>query len=127
MGPRNRRKSASVSAEAKTGSGDSKSTESAEATEPNSPAKRRRTPKRGDTPFDRFVREQGVSHLRRLTGLRGAANRFAASHLIRAAEGAPVLYITPHPRAADAALIALRGLLGAVSYTHPTLPTNTPG
>lgn len=101
-----------MSAEAKTGSGDSKSTESAEATEPNSPAKRRRTPKRGDTPFDRFVREQGVSHLRRLTGLRGAANRFAASHLIRAAEGAPVLYITPHSRAADAAMIALRGLLG---------------
>ena len=74
--------------------------------------KRRRTPKRGDTPFDRFVRDTGMSELRRLTGLRGAAGRVAASHLIRAAEDAPVLYVTPHSRAADDAILALRGFLG---------------
>ena len=74
--------------------------------------KRRRTPKRGDTPFDRFVRDTGLSELRRLTGLRGAAGRVAASHLIRAAGDAPVLYVTPHSRAADDAILALRGFLG---------------
>jgi len=79
------------------------------------PAKRRRTPKRGDTPFDRFlrdVRSEGDPRLRRLTGLRGASNRVAASHLIRSATDRPVLYVTPHSRAADDAILALRGLLG---------------
>ena len=76
---------------------------------------RRRTPKRGDTPFDRFLRDalsDGDSSLRRLTGLRGAANRVAASHLIRMAADRAVLYVTPHSRAADDAILALRGLLG---------------
>ncbi|MCR9094468.1 MAG: transcription-repair coupling factor [bacterium] len=85
-----------------------------EADETAGPAKvkRRRSPKRGDTPFDRFVRETGTDALRRLTGLRGAAGRVAASHLIRAAGEGPVLYVTPHSRAADAAILALRSLLG---------------
>jgi transcription-repair coupling factor (superfamily II helicase) len=94
-------------------------------------AKRRRSPRRGDTPFDRFVREQKVAgNLRRLTGLRGAANRVAASHLIRAHADRPVLYITAHSRAADAATEALRGLLGEREEStrirafprHDTLP-----
>ena len=48
-----------------------------EAEEKAEPAKvkRRRSPKRGDTPFDRFVREAGLHALRRITGLRGAAGR----------------------------------------------------
>lgn len=85
---------------------------------PPGSAGRRRSPRRGDTPFDRFLRDAreasdgaGVG-LRRLTGLRGAAGRVAAAHLIRAAGDAPVLYVTPHSRAADAAILALRGLLG---------------
>ena len=81
-------------------------------------AGRRRSTRRGDTPFDRFLRDAreetegaGIGP-RRLTGLRGAAGRVAAAHLIRAAGDAPVLYVTPHSRAADAAMLALRGLLG---------------
>lgn len=74
---------------------------------------RRRTLKRGDTPFDRFLREASETEpIRRLTGLRGASNRVAASHLIRTATDRPVLYVTPHSRAADDAILALRGLLG---------------
>jgi transcription-repair coupling factor (superfamily II helicase) len=73
---------------------------------------RRRTLKRGDTPFDRLVRAEPRGTLRRLTGLRGASMRVAAAHLIRAAGDAPVLYVTPHSRAADAAILALRGMLG---------------
>ena len=93
-----------MSAEAKTGS-----------TMTDGPNKRTRraSPRRGDTPFDRFVREEREGgRLARLTGLRGAANRVAASHLIRAHGDRPVLYVTPHSRAADAAALALRGLLG---------------
>lgn len=76
-------------------------------------AKRRRSPKRGDTPFDRFVREARESQtLSRLTGLRGASNRVAASHLIRAHADRVVIHVTPHSRAADAAIVALRGFLG---------------
>jgi len=75
--------------------------------------KRRGSPRRGDTPFDRFLREErGRGQLARLTGLRGAANHVAASHLIRAAGDHPVLYVTAHSRSADAAALALRGLLG---------------
>ncbi|MCB9723927.1 MAG: transcription-repair coupling factor [Spirochaetaceae bacterium] len=88
-----------------------------------SAARPRRSPRRGDTPFDRFVREGlrardgaaqggGPGPLRRLTGLRGAAGRVAAAHLIRAWGERPVLYVTPHSRAADDAIEALRGLLG---------------
>jgi len=74
---------------------------------------RRGSPRRGDTPFDRFLREEREGGpLARLTGLRGAANRVAASHLIRAHGDRPVLYVTAHSRAADAAVLALRGLLG---------------
>jgi transcription-repair coupling factor (superfamily II helicase) len=73
---------------------------------------RRRALKRGDTPFDRLVRAEPRGTLRRLTGLRGASMRVAAAHLIRAAGDAPVLYVTPHSRAADAAILALRGMLG---------------
>ena len=69
--------------------------------------------RRGDTPFDRFLREEREGgQLTRLTGLRGAANHVAASHLIRAHGRRPVLYVTAHSRAADAAALALRGLLG---------------
>jgi len=76
-------------------------------------AKRRRTPKRGDTPFDRFLREARASQaIGRLTGLRGASNRVVASHLIRAHGERVVVYVTPHSRAADAAIVALRGFLG---------------
>lgn len=75
--------------------------------------KKRRAPRRGDTPFDRFLREtRAMGPLARLTGLRGAAQRVAASHLIRAHGDRPVLYVTPHSRASDAAIAALRGLLG---------------
>ena len=75
--------------------------------------KRRVPPRRGDTPFDRFVREaRERGQPTRLTGLRGEANRVAASHLIRAHGDRPVLYVTAHSRAADAAALALRGLLG---------------
>jgi transcription-repair coupling factor (superfamily II helicase) len=103
---------------------------SAEVKEPNQP-KRRASPRRGDTPFDRLVREQRASaQLTRLTGLRGAANRVAASHLIRANGDRPVLYVTPDSRAADAAALALRGMLGEREDTtrirafprHDTLP-----
>jgi transcription-repair coupling factor (superfamily II helicase) len=86
---------------------------SAEAKAAGGDAKRRRSSARGDTPFDRFVRnlrEQGK--LSRLTGLRGASNRVAASHLIRAHGDRPVLYLTADSRAADAATVALRGMLG---------------
>jgi transcription-repair coupling factor (superfamily II helicase) len=73
----------------------------------------RRSPRRGDTPFDRTLREARESGpLRRVTGLRGAAGRVAASHLIRAHGDRPVLYVTPDSRAADAAAEALTGLLG---------------
>ena len=76
-------------------------------------SKRRRPLGRGDTPFDRFLREhREAGTLRRLTGLRGASNRVAASHLIRAWRDRPVLYVTPHSRASDTAILALRGLLG---------------
>ena len=73
----------------------------------------RRTPRRGDTPFDRTLREareQGA--LLRVTGLRGASQRVAASHLIRAHGDRPVLYVTADSRSADAAAEALKGLLG---------------
>ena len=68
--------------------------------------------------------------LGRLTGLRGASNRVAASHLIRTHSDRVVVYITPHSRAADAAITALRGFLGERdgesrirSYPrHDTLP-----
>jgi transcription-repair coupling factor (superfamily II helicase) len=85
-----------------------------ESTEPtDSPTPRRRATRRGDTPFDRFVREAlAEGKLARITGLRGAANRVAASHLIRAHGDHPVVYITPHSRASDAAMLALSGLLG---------------
>ncbi len=74
---------------------------------------RRRSPKRGDTPFDRFLRdERDTQALGRVTGLRGASNRVAASHLIRAHGDRVVVYVTPHSRAADAAIAALRGFLG---------------
>lgn len=79
----------------------------------SNPPKRRGAVRRGDTPFDRFVRdEREKGRLTRLTGLRGASNRVAASHLIRAHGDGPVLYVTAHSRAADAAALALRGLLG---------------
>jgi transcription-repair coupling factor (superfamily II helicase) len=86
---------------------------SAEAKVAGADAKRRRSAARGDTPFDRFVRslrEEG--NLSRLTGLRGASNRVAASHLIRSHGDRPVLYLTADSRAADAATVALRGMLG---------------
>ena len=96
------------------------------------PVGRRRAPKRGDTPFDRFVRDARASdsHLARLTGLRGASNRVAASHLIRAHGERVVVYVTPHSRAADTAIASLRGFLGERegesrirSYPrHDTLP-----
>ena len=96
-----------MSAEAKSGS-----TMTSGCRGSNAP-KRRVPPRRGDTPFDRFVREaREGGQLTRLTGLRGEANRVAASHLIRAHGGRPVLYVTAHSRAADAAALALRGLLG---------------
>ncbi len=103
----------------------------------------RRTQRRGDTPFDRFVRTaRDEAVLRRITGLRGASNRVAASHLIRHhtrhasatlsenAAGRVVLYVTPHSRAADAAILGLRGFLGERDDTsrirafprHDTLP-----
>ena len=87
-----------MSAEAKSGDG--------------APERSRPTP-RGNTPFDRLVRDaQATGSLARLTGLRGAANRVAASHLIRAHGDRTVLYVTPDSRAADAAVLALRGMLG---------------
>lgn len=94
------------------------------------PARRRRTPKRGDTPFDRWLREVGDARPERLTGLRGAAARVAAAHLVRAAGERPVLYVTPDSRAADDAIAALRGFLGErpeasrirVYPRHDTLP-----
>jgi transcription-repair coupling factor (superfamily II helicase) len=96
-----------MSAEAKSGS-----TMAGGCRGSNAP-KRRVPPRRGDTPFDRFVREaREGGQLTRLTGLRGEANRVAASHLIRAHGDRPVLYVTAHSRAADAAALALRGLLG---------------
>jgi transcription-repair coupling factor (superfamily II helicase) len=74
---------------------------------------RARSTPRGHTPFDRLIRDAGAAGtLTRLTGLRGAANRVAASHLIRAHGERTVLYVTPHSRAADAAVLALRGMLG---------------
>ncbi len=86
---------------------------SEEQSQGKAPAKRRRTPRRGETPFDRFLREARTQqNLGRLTGLRGASNRVAASHLIRAHGDRVVVYVTPHSRAADAAIIALRGFLG---------------
>ncbi|MFK7895453.1 MAG: transcription-repair coupling factor [Myxococcota bacterium] len=86
---------------------------SAEIKPESKSSKRRRTPNRGDTPFDRLLKDARKSDgLSRLTGLRGAAGRVAASHLIRAHGERPVLYLTPHSRAADAAILALRGLLG---------------
>ena len=86
---------------------------SVEVSEEQAPAKRRRSPRRGETPFDRFVRDARAQQtLGRLTGLRGASNRVAASHLIRAHGERVVVYITPHSRAADAAIVALRGFLG---------------
>ena len=93
--------------------------------------KRRRAPRRGETPFDRFLREAlAKRELARLTGLRGAARRVAAAHLIRAHGDHPVLYVTPHSRASDSASLALRGLLGLreelsrlrVFPRHDTLP-----
>jgi transcription-repair coupling factor (superfamily II helicase) len=101
------------------------------AADPGAKPKRRRSPGRGDTPFDRFARERLAKRdLARLTGLRGAANRVAAAHLIRAHGDHPVLYVTPHSRASDAASAALRGLLGEredssrlhVYPRHDTLP-----
>ena len=97
----------------------------------SSRAKRRRAAGRGDTPFDRFVREGlAKDNLARLTGLRGAARRVAAAHLIRAHGDHPIVYITPHSRASDAAVQAFRGLLGEredasrlhVFPRHDTLP-----
>jgi transcription-repair coupling factor (superfamily II helicase) len=86
---------------------------SEELGEGTAPAKRRRAPRRGETPFDRFLREARTEQsLTRLTGLRGASNRVAASHLIRAHGERVVVYVTPHSRAADAAIVALRGFLG---------------
>jgi transcription-repair coupling factor (superfamily II helicase) len=111
-----------MSAEAKT--------DSAVRAMPNDP-KRRRPTRRGDTPFDRFIRQERESgQLSRLTGLRGAANRVAASHLIRAHGDGPILYVTAHSRAADAAALALRSMLGERDDTtrirafprHDTLP-----
>ncbi|MBW1882044.1 MAG: transcription-repair coupling factor [Deltaproteobacteria bacterium] len=95
------------------------------------PSPRRRAARRGDTPFDRFIREaRDAGSLARLTGLCGAADRVAASHLIRAHGSHPVLYVTPHSRACDSATLALRGLLGEreelsrlrVFPRHDTLP-----
>ncbi|MFP6655986.1 MAG: CarD family transcriptional regulator, partial [Myxococcota bacterium] len=78
-----------------------------------SASRRRRKTPRGDTPFDRLVRKaQESGSLLRLTGLRGSANRVAACHLIRAHGERPVLYVTAHSRAADAAALALQGMLG---------------
>ena len=75
--------------------------------------RQRRAPRRGDTPFDRALREMRErGSLLRVTGLRGASQRVAASHLIRAHGDRPVLYITADSRAADAAKEALQGLLG---------------
>ncbi|MHA7838909.1 MAG: transcription-repair coupling factor, partial [bacterium] len=86
--------------------------ESAAANPPPAPRKRR-SPRRGETPFDRLVREaRNEGALDRITGLRGEAHRVAASHLIRAHGDRPVLYVTPHSRASDAATGTLRGLLG---------------
>ena len=91
----------------------------------------RRSARRGDTAFDRFVRAAlADGSLARLTGLRGATSRVAASHLIRAHGERPVLYVTPHSRAADDAISALRGLLGEREHDsrvrpfprHDTLP-----
>jgi len=66
--------------------------------------KRRRSPPRGETTLDRLIRERrDAGALERLTGLRGASNRVAASHLIRAHGERPVVYVTAHSRAADAA------------------------
>ena len=85
---------------------------SAEIEQPTTP-RRRRAPRRGDTPFDRLIREaRDGDGLVRLTGLRGSALRVAASHLIRSRGEAPVLYVTPHSRAADTAIDSLRNLLG---------------
>ena len=108
------------------------STSPAESVErAKSSARRRRTPNRGDTPFDRLVREALSSgQLARVTGLRGAANHVAASHLIRAHGDHPVVYVTPHSRASDAASSALSALLGErddlsrlhVFPRHDTLP-----
>ena len=108
---------------ARTGSAEAASADASDrSAEPRRPG-RRRPLGRGDTPFDRFLRDaREAGPLRRLTGLRGAANRVAASHLIRAHRDRPVLYVTPHSRAADAALLALRGLLGereGESRLHP--------
>ena len=101
-----------MSVEAKAGSNMADSTTIGEPSGSKAP-KRRGSPRRGDTPFDRFVREEReLGQLTRLTGLRGAANRVAASHLIRAHGDRPVLVVTAHSRAADAAALALRGLLG---------------
>ncbi|MBK7949827.1 MAG: transcription-repair coupling factor [Deltaproteobacteria bacterium] len=78
-----------------------------------SDARSRRPLRRGDTPFDRALREaREAGPLLRITGLRGAAGRVAASHLIRAHGDRPVLYVTADSRAADAAREALQGLLG---------------
>jgi transcription-repair coupling factor (superfamily II helicase) len=88
---------------------------SADAKADGSPLRRRRTTPRGDTPFDGLLREAGATEpkaILRLTGLRGSANRAAACHLIRAHGDRPVLYITAHSRAADAAGLALQGMLG---------------
>ena len=114
-----------MSAEAKAGS------TTAEKSGPSNARKRRGAAGRGDTPFDRFVREaRSDGPITRLTGFRGATNRVAASHLIRAHGDRMVLYVTAHSRAADAAALALRGLLGAREDTtrirafprHDTLP-----
>ncbi|MEZ4332221.1 MAG: transcription-repair coupling factor [Myxococcota bacterium] len=86
---------------------------SADASAERGEGRPRRAPRRGDTPFDRALREaRGDTALRRVTGLRGAAVRVAAAHLIRAHGDRPVLYVTADSRAADAARDALRGLLG---------------
>ena len=114
-----------MSAEAKSGS------TTGPRPKPSNTPKRRSPRGRGDTPFDRMIREARLEGpIRRLTGLRGAANRLAASHLIRAHGDRPVLYVTAHSRAADAAALTLRGLLGEREDTtrirafprHDTLP-----
>ena len=86
---------------------------SAEAKAGGTDKKPRRATPRGDTPFDRFMRSARKGDgLRRLTGLRGASSRVVAAHLIRAHADGAVLYVTVDSRMADAATLALSGMLG---------------
>ncbi|MBW2426205.1 MAG: transcription-repair coupling factor [Deltaproteobacteria bacterium] len=104
---------------------------SAEPKASRAASSKRRPTRRGDTPFDQLLRKAREGEgLARITGLRGASNRVAASHLIRAHGDRPVLYVTPHSRASDVAVGALRALLGErddrsrlqVFPRHDTLP-----